>query len=76
MVIRARPPRSIRILRAEIKPKPIPQRERRDFDAEVIHRSNLPVNRVILYKEENAAAADDFVPAHGERLEAFADGGD
>jgi hypothetical protein len=29
-----------------------------------------------LYQEEDAAAADDFVPAHGERFEGFADGGD
>ena len=68
MVIRARPSGSIRILRAEIQPKPIPQREPRHLNAEVIHRSNLPIDGVILHKEENAAAADDFVPAHSERL--------
>ena len=76
MVVRARPPGSVGILRAEIQTKPIPKRETSDFDPEVIHRSNMSINGVVLYQEENAAAADDFVPAHGERFEAFADGGD
>ena len=76
MVVRARPPGSVRVLRAEIQPKTIPQREPRDFDPEVIHRSDMPIYRIVLHQEENAVAADDFVPAHGERLEAFAGGGD
>jgi hypothetical protein len=76
VVVRARPPSSIRILRAEIQTKPVAKRETRDFDAEVIHRGNMSIDRVVLYQEEHAAAADDLVPAHGKRFKAFADGGD
>jgi hypothetical protein len=68
VVERARPPGSIRVLGAEIQSKSIPKGKPCDFDPEVIHRSNMPVDRVVLYEEENAAAADDFVPSHGEGL--------
>lgn len=76
MVERARPPGSIRVLGAEIQTESVSKREARDFDAEVIHCGDMPIDRVVLYQEEHAAAADDFVPSHGERLQTFADSGD
>jgi hypothetical protein len=76
VVERARPPGSIRVLGAEIQTESITKRETSDFDPEVIHRGDMAVDRVVLHKEENAAAADDLVPSHGERLKTFANSGD
>ena len=72
VVVRARPPGSIGIVRAEVQTEPMTKRGTSDFDPEVVHGGNVAVDGVVLHEEEDAAAAHDLVPAHGERLETFA----